>query len=139
MVLCTLRCKRKLRKVWYRDHFLAVDAMLWDARLSPAFWADALAYLLHCCNRVPSLHLGGEITLWQLLTGERSRWDKFRVLGCDVFAQILNNALAKGTWLAEGSEAHYVGFKDGRSGFKVFDSESRRYHYSGAHRCIAAP
>ena len=41
-IVLPVEMKEKLAEVFFRDHFRAVDCMLWEARLSPAFWADAL-------------------------------------------------------------------------------------------------
>jgi hypothetical protein len=120
--------QEKIAEVWFRDHFVAVDAMLWDARLSPAFWANAILYSQFCYNRTPSSFLGGEISPWQLLTGERSRWDKVRVFGCDVYEHIPNNEYAKVPGIPKGRKLIFVGFEEGRGGFKVFDHETRRFH-----------
>ena len=71
--------KEKLAEVWFREHFRAADAMLWEARLSPAFWVDAVSPSQYLANRTPNGHTGGVITPHQMLTGERARWDKLRV------------------------------------------------------------
>ena len=57
--------------------------MLWEARLSPAFWADAVAYSQYLYNRIPNAKLPKGETPWSALTGERARWDNFRVFGAD--------------------------------------------------------
>ena len=123
--------QEKIAEVWFRDHFSAVDSMLWDARLSPAFWPEAVEYSQYCFNHTPSVYLGGQVSPWQLLTGERSRWDKFRVFGCDVFEHIPNNDFAKVPGVPKGRKLIFVGFQEGRGGFKVFDPESRQFHCTG--------
>ena len=116
---------------FWKDSFRSVDAMLWDGRLSPAFWCDALAYYVFMVNRTPNDHLGGEVSPLQFITGKRPRWDQFRVFGADCFVHIPNNSMAKIPGVPKGKKYIFVGFQDGRDGFKVFDLELRRYSNVG--------
>ena len=84
--------KEKRAEVWFRIHFEAADCMLWEARLSPVFWADAVMYSCYLANRTPQS--GSPTTPWETVTGMRARWDKLKVFGCDVFEHIPNNTLA---------------------------------------------
>jgi hypothetical protein len=126
-VVQPVEMKEKLAEGWFKDHFTAVDAMLWDARLSPAFWADACEYSNYCHNRTPNEHLGGQLAPWQVLTGERPSWHKLKVFGCDVFEHIPNNMYAKVPGVPKGRKLIFMGFQDNRAGFKCFDPETRRY------------
>ena len=119
--------KEKIAETWFRDTFLAVDALLWDARLSPAFWCDACAYVSYVTNRTPSSKTGPS-TPWTMLTGERTRWDKLRVFGADAYLHRPNNVLAKIPGLVRGQKLIFVGFSDGMNGYRLFDPENRRYH-----------
>ena len=130
-IVTPVEMKEKIAENWFKDHFLAVDAMLWNARLSPAFWADAVQYSQYLFNRTPSHSLGGDISPWQLATGQRPRWDRFRVFGCDTYEHIPNNQFAKVPGVPKGRKLIFVGFQDDRQGFKVFDPETRRYHVAG--------
>lgn len=118
--------KEKIAESWFRDHFEAADALLWEARLSPAFWADAIMYSQHIANRVPNCHTGPS-TPHQMLTGERSRWDKIRVFGADAYHVIPNDDLAKIPGIVKGNKVIFVGFTAGCNGYRVFDPESREY------------
>ena len=86
--------KEKIAEVWFRDMFETADALLFEARLSPAFWCDAVSYSQHCYNRMPNSHTGPS-TPHQMLTGVRARWDKLRLFGCDAYHLIPNDSLAK--------------------------------------------
>jgi hypothetical protein len=119
--------KEKIAEVWFRDHFLAADAMLWEARLSPAFWCDAVAYSSYLDNRTPNAKTGTS-TPWSFLTGERTRWDKLRVFGADAYLHRPNNALAKIPGLVRGQKLIFVGFSTGMNGYRLFDPEARRYY-----------
>ena len=101
--------------------------MLWEARLSPAFWADAAAYSKFLFNRIPNAKLPDGATPWSALTGERARWDKFRVFGADVFEHIPNNEYADVPGIPRGRKLIFVGFSPNLNGFRVFDPETRRY------------
>ena len=43
-VVTAVEMKEKRAEVSFRIHFEAADCMLWEARLSPVFWADAVMY-----------------------------------------------------------------------------------------------
>jgi hypothetical protein len=118
--------KEKIAEAWFRDHFRAADAMLWEARLSPAFWKDAIAYSQFLANRTPNEHVG-PTTPWSMLTGSRTRWDKFRVFGCDCYRHIPNDKFAKVPGIVRGQKLIFVGFHPTNNGYRVFDPETRRY------------
>jgi hypothetical protein len=121
-----VEAKEKIAEAWFKDHFDTADAMLFDARLSPAFWADAIMYSQYLYNRMPNSHTGPS-TPYQMLTGDRARWDKIRVFGCDAFMLIPNDALAKVPGVVKGRKVIFVGFSLTCNGYRVFDPESRRY------------
>jgi len=129
-VVTPVEIKEKLAEIWNRDMFRAVSAMLWQARLSPVFWADAVRYNNFVRNRIPNDHLGGQFSPWTLATGETPRWDKFRVFGCDVYEHIPNNKFNKIPGIPRGRKLIFVGFEPGAMGWKVFDPETRRYFSS---------
>ena len=118
--------KEKIAEVWFRDMFETADALLFEARLSPAFWCDAVSYSQYLWNRMPNNHTGPS-TPYQMLTGKRARWDKIRVFGCDAYQLIPNDPLAKVPGIMKGRKVIFVGFTDGCNGYRVFDPESRRY------------
>ena len=64
--------KEKFAEVFFRDHFRAVDTMLWSARLAPCLWPQALGYSVHVFNLTPLEALGGLAPL-QLVTGVKPR------------------------------------------------------------------
>lgn len=125
-VVTPVEMKERLAEVWFRDHFLAADAMLWEARLSPVFWCDAIAYSQYLFNRTPNAHIG-PTTPWSMLSGERARWDRFRVFGSDCYRHRPNNAYAKVPGLPVGQKLIFVGFDSAASGYRVFDPETRNY------------
>ncbi len=118
--------KEKLAELWFRDHFDAANVMLWEARLSPAFWPDAVAYSNYVFNRMPNNHIG-PTTPWTLLTGERARWDKIKVFGCDCYEHIPNNDFIKVPGVPRGRKLIFMGFEQTTNGWRVFDPETRRY------------
>ena len=92
--------------------FETADALLFEARLSPVFWCDAVSYSQHCYNRMPNRHTGPS-TPHQMLTGARARWDKLRLFGCDAYHLIPNDPLAKVPGVVKGKKTIFVGFTDG--------------------------
>lgn len=106
--------------------FESADALLFEARLSPALWCDAVSYSQHCYNIVPSSHTGPS-TPFQMLTGKRARWDKLRVWGSDAHHLIPNDPVVKVPGVVEGRKVIFVGFTPGCNGYRVFGPESRKY------------
>ena len=124
--LTPVGAKEKIAEAWFLDHFSAADAILWEGRLSPAFWSDAIMYSQFLYNHIPNSHTGSA-TPWQLLTGRRSRWDKIRVFGCDCYHLIPNDPHAKIPGIVKGRKLIFVGFTPNLNGYRVFDPESRQY------------
>ena len=94
-VLRPVELKEALAENWFREHFRAANSMLWEARLSPIFWADAVQYSQFLFNRSPNSHVGDHTTPFEIVTRHKPRWDKFKVFGCDAFQQIPNNPYYK--------------------------------------------
>jgi hypothetical protein len=122
--------KEKYAERWIKEHFKAVDVLLWNARAAPQFWSYALDYSVSQYNRTPVKV--GEV--WyksphQYYTGEVPRWDKWKVFGCDAFSVIPNNKLKKVPGLPNGKRSMFVGFdKDG--GYLLFDLDTRKHFHS---------
>ena len=119
--------KEKLAEVFFRDTFRAVNAMLWEARLSPAFWADAVEYATYQLNRIPNDHLGEHTTPYQMVTGKKPNWSRFKVFGCDVWQHIPNNPYDNYPGIPRGRRLIFVGFDASMGGYKCFDPETRNY------------
>jgi hypothetical protein len=125
-IVTPVECKEKIAETWFRDHFRNADVMLWDARLSPAFWCDAVAYSSYLYNRTPN-EKSGISTPWTMLTGQRTRWDKLRVFGADTYLHRPNNQFSKVPGIVKGQKLIFVGFSPNANGYRLFDPESRRY------------
>ncbi len=78
-------------------------------------------------NRTPNSHTGEIITPHQMLTGERARWDKLRVFGCDCYRHRPNDEFAKVPRLPKGQRLLFMGFNAAASGYRCFDPETRQY------------
>ena len=130
-IIQPVEMKEKVAENSFRYLFRAVNAMLWEARLSPAFWEDACAYAQYLWNRTPNSHTGDDTTPWTMLTGQRARWDKFKVFGCDVWQHIPNNPYYKVPGLPRGRRMIFVGIDSNFGGWKVFNPERRSYEHSG--------
>ena len=61
-IIQPVEMKEKVAENSFRYLFRAVNAMLWEARLSPAFWEDACAYAQYLWNRTPNSHTGYDTT-----------------------------------------------------------------------------
>jgi len=121
--------KEKHAEVFFRDHFRAVDTMLWAARLAPCLWPQALGYSVFIFNRTPLESLGGYAPL-QLVTGVKPRWDHLKVWGCTAYEHIPNDKFGKVPGIPRGRKLIFVGFDPSASGFMLFDPETRRFFSS---------
>ena len=126
-VLRPVEMKEALAENWFREHFRAANSMLWEARLSPIFWADAVQYSQFLFNRSPNSHVGDHITPFEIVTGQKPRWDRFKVFGCDAFQHIPNNPFYKYPGIPRGRRLLFMGFDDSMMGYKCFDPENRNY------------
>ena len=116
----------KLAEGAIKDIFGRLDVMLFEPRLSPAFWSDAAAYLVEMMNRTPNKHTAPS-TPHTMFTGKRARWDKWRVFGADVCEHIANDEFAKVPGVIRGRKCIFVGFDRLKNGWKIFDPETRKY------------
>jgi len=126
-VLRPVELKEALAENWFREHFRAANSMLWEARLSPIFWADAVQYSQFLFNRSPNSHVGDHTTPFEVVTRHKPRWDKFKVFGCDAFQHIPNNPYYKYPGIPRGRRLLFMGFDDSMMGYKCFDPENRNY------------
>ena len=130
-VVQPVEMKEKVAENSFRYLFRAVNSMLWEARLCPAFWDDACAYAQYLWNRTPNVRTTDSTTPWTLLTGERARWDKFKVFGCDAWQHIPNNSLYKVLGIPRGHRSIFLGFDIGFGGFKnLHPADTRTYEHS---------
>ena len=63
-IIQPVEIKEKVTENSFQYLIRAVNAMLWEARLSPAFWEDACAYAQYLWNRTPNSHTGDDTTPW---------------------------------------------------------------------------
>lgn len=117
--------KEKLAEQWNKEHFRSANTMLLEARLSPIFWADAVAYSSYQFNRIPNnLNPEGK-SPWTMLTGEIPRWDTWKVFGCDTYEHVPNNKYDKVPGVPRGRKQIFIGFKEGFRGHVLFDPVTR--------------
>ena len=126
-LLRPVELKENLADNWFREHFRAANSMLWEARLSPVFWADAVKYSQFLFNRTPNDHVGMHTSPYEIVTGQKPRWDKFKVFGCDAFQHIPNNPYYKVPGIPRGRRLIFIDFDDSMMGYKCFDPEDRNY------------
>ena len=120
--------KEKIAEIWNKKHFDAANTMLWHAHLSPVFWSEAVAYSQYLENRTPLSD--DTLSPWEIVTGERPRFDKMKVFGCDVYEHIPNNPIEKVPGLPRGRKLLFMGFDHSQHGWRLFDPETRRFFNS---------
>jgi hypothetical protein len=123
--------KEKVAEQWFKEHFRCADSMLLEARMSPIFWADAVKYSNFQFNRTPNLKRDDLKSPWELLTGQRVRWDKWKVFGADVYEHIPNNKFNKVPGIPKGRKEIFLGFTEGMEGHLVFNLVKRTTHTAG--------
>ena len=109
----------------------AIDSQLYEARLSPVFWADAAIYACYLHNRIPCLNHNDHSTPYTRLTGNATDWGHIRKFGSSCVWKLPNDKLAKYPGIPRGKHMIFVGFSDISSGWKLFDPIERKY-ISGA-------
>ena len=107
----------------------AMDAMLFEARLSPIFWADAAKYACYLHNRLPCMKHGA--TPYTKVTGKPTEWGHIRKFGSSAVRLIMNDKLAKYPGMPRGEHMIFVGFDELSNGWRLFDPTTRKY-VSGA-------
>ena len=120
-------------EVYAESHFSwlskAIDAQIFEARLSPCFWADAAIYACYLHNRIPCLKNG--YTPYTRISGRATDWSHIRKFGAAAVWKIPNDKMAKYPGIPRGKQMIFVGFDDLSSGWRLFDPEQRSY-VSGA-------
>jgi hypothetical protein len=119
----------RVAEAFFKESFSALEPMLFEARLSPAFWGDCLQYYVFLFNETPQQALNGNSPK-QLLTGQRPNWNSIRVFGADAYMVIPNDPLAKVPSVVRGQKLIFLGFDDQHSGYKLYDPNERRYIFS---------
>ena len=118
-----------MAEAFFKESFSALEPMLFEARLSPAFWGDCLQYYVFLFNETPQKALNGNSPK-QLVTGQRPNWNSVRVFGADAYMVIPNDPLAKVPSVVRGQKLIFFGFDDQHSGYKLYDPNERRYIFS---------
>ena len=63
------------------------NALLADAKLNHKFWEDAVATANYIHNRVPHKGINNKVP-YEILTGNKVDYNKFKVFGCQVYYYI---------------------------------------------------
>jgi len=70
-----------------------VHCMLSNASISKFFWAEALAYVCHLVNMLPSSAIGGKIPLKVWSAKIAQDYDSLRVFGCPTYYHVKKDKL----------------------------------------------
>jgi len=103
------------------------QVLLADSGLPASFWGDAVLTVQYVCNRVPTSTLPLDKTPHEVFYGKKPDLSHLRVWGCQCFATIPPELRSKGG--NRRFEAIFVGYEEGRVGWRVRDLQGR-FHFS---------
>ncbi|KAF5381322.1 hypothetical protein D9615_008433 [Tricholomella constricta] len=103
------------------------QAMLADARLPPSFLGDAILTYQYLLNRTPTSTLPLNVTPHEAFRSTKPDLSHLRVWGCQCFVAIPPELRTKGG--PRRFEAIFVGYTEGREGWRVRDLNGR-YHFT---------
>ena len=95
-------------------------SMLYHAKLSLEFWAEAYSTAVYLHNRSPTTALKDQ-TPFECLFGRRPDISKLKVFGCVSYVHISDNQRRKLD--AKAHKAIFVGYPPGVNGYKLYDLE----------------
>ncbi|KAH9750986.1 hypothetical protein KPL71_014098 [Citrus sinensis] len=99
-----------------------VRCMLSNAGLDKKFWAEAVSYVSHLINRLPSAAIGDK-TPMEMWSGKHAQdYDSLRIFGCPAYYHVKDGKLDP-----RAKKAIFVGFKGGVKGFKLWDLEDKKF------------
>ncbi|KAH9733971.1 hypothetical protein KPL71_017220 [Citrus sinensis] len=99
-----------------------VRCMLSNVGLDKKFWAEAVSYVSHLVNRLPSAAIGGK-TPMEMWSGKHAQdYDSLRIFGCPTYYRVKDGKLDPCA-----RKAIFVGFKGGVKGFKLWDLEDKKF------------
>ncbi|GLB34019.1 hypothetical protein LshimejAT787_0109030 [Lyophyllum shimeji] len=103
------------------------QTLLADARLPPSFLGDAILTYQYLLNRTPTSTLPHDMTPYEVFHHAKPDLSHLRVWGCQCFVAIPPELRQKGG--PRRFEAIFVGYTDGREGWRVRGLDGR-YHFT---------
>jgi hypothetical protein len=103
------------------------QVLLADSGLPASFWGDAVLTVQYVRNHVPTSTLPLDKTPYDVFFGTKPDLSHLRVWGCQCFAFIPPELRSKGG--NRRFEAIFVGYEEGRVGWRVRDLQGR-FHFS---------
>ena len=98
-----------------------VRCMLSNAGLGKVFWAEAITYVCHLINMLPSTAIEGKSPL-EVWSGKPvSDYDTLRVFGCPAYYHVRESKLDP-----RAKKSIFMGLQSGVKGYKVWDPEARK-------------
>ncbi|KAH9751460.1 hypothetical protein KPL71_014309 [Citrus sinensis] len=98
-----------------------VRCMLSNASLDKKFWAEAVSYVSHLINRLPSAAIGGKTPMKMWSEKHTQDYDSLRIFGCPAYYHVKDGKLDH-----RARKTIFVGFKGGVKGFKLWDLEDKK-------------
>ena len=100
-----------------------IVCMLSHAKLSKAFWGEALKTAVYLINRSPSVVLEGEVPekMW---TGKEVNYNHLRVFGCRAFVHVPKEERSKLD--AKSKQCVFIGYGDEQYGYRLWDLKNKK-------------
>src|SRR5690606_12977688 len=100
-----------------------IRALLFQAQMSPTFWAEALHVVVHITNILPSSSIDHN-TPYTLLFGHKPTYEHLRVFGCLCFLTVNHSNLHKLS--ARSTPCIFLGYPVNHHGYKCLDLKTNR-------------
>lgn len=101
----------------------AVRTLLFQARLAPSFWVEALHAVVHVLNIIPSKSIQNQIP-HTLLFQKRPTYDHLRVFGCLCFPNINHSNLPKLS--PRSTPCLFLGYPSQHRGYRCLDLKTNK-------------
>ncbi|KAG7542778.1 GAG-pre-integrase domain [Arabidopsis thaliana x Arabidopsis arenosa] len=101
----------------------AVRTLLFQARLSPCYWVEALHAAVHVLNITPSKAIQNQIP-FTLLFQKKPKYDHLRVFGCLCFPNLNHSNLPKLS--ARSTPCLFLGYPSQHRGYRCMDLKSKK-------------
>ncbi|CAL9245815.1 unnamed protein product [Arabidopsis halleri] len=101
----------------------AIRTLLFQARLPPSYWVEALHAAVHVLNITPSKAIHNQIP-FQLLFQKQPTYEHLRVFGCLCFPNINHSNLTKLS--ARSTPCLFLGYPSQHRGYRCMDLKTRK-------------
>lgn len=100
-----------------------IRTLLFQARLSPSYWVEALHTSVHLLNILPSTSIGNKVP-FSVLFNKKPSYNHLKTFGCLCFPNINHSNLHK--LAARSSPCLFLGYPTNHKGYRCLDLKTRK-------------